>query len=196
MKRTALAAVAALAVLWSGAPVARAAPPAIGSIVATEVASESVLLEANLQPNGLSTTYSFEYTPLAAFSEAGFAGAAASAPAAAGTGTELVEVGAAISGLMPDTVYYFRLTAVNSSGAAVSQASTFTTSHGPELACEGDACQALPSAPADPTLTTLLIGLGNPSPRYHRLNRHRHKAPKQKPQTKRKHHKARRGSHR
>jgi hypothetical protein len=32
--------------------------------------------------------------------------------------------------------------------------------------CEGDACQPLPSAPVDPTLTTLLSGPGNPAIRY------------------------------
>jgi hypothetical protein len=36
----------------------------------------------------------------------------------------------------------------------------------PPLACEGDACQALPSAPTDPTLDTLLTGPGNPAVRY------------------------------
>jgi hypothetical protein len=34
------------------------------------------------------------------------------------------------------------------------------------LACEGDACQALPSSPTDPTLDTLLTGPGNPPVRY------------------------------
>ncbi len=32
--------------------------------------------------------------------------------------------------------------------------------------CEGDGCQALPPEPGDPTLTTLLEGLGNPKIRY------------------------------
>jgi hypothetical protein len=32
--------------------------------------------------------------------------------------------------------------------------------------CEGDGCQALPPDPGDPTLTTLLQGLGNPKIRY------------------------------
>jgi hypothetical protein len=34
------------------------------------------------------------------------------------------------------------------------------------IACKGDACQPLPSAPVDPTLTTLLSGPGNPAVRY------------------------------
>jgi hypothetical protein len=36
----------------------------------------------------------------------------------------------------------------------------------PPVACEGDACQPLPSPPADPTLTTLLTGPGNPPVRF------------------------------
>jgi hypothetical protein len=45
-------------------------------------------------------------------------------------------------------------------------------------ACEGDACQILPSPPVDPTLTTLTPGHGNPKPTYHNLNqkkKHHHK---------------------
>jgi hypothetical protein len=34
------------------------------------------------------------------------------------------------------------------------------------LACQGDACQPLPSPPVDPTLTTLLAGPGNPPVRF------------------------------
>jgi hypothetical protein len=34
------------------------------------------------------------------------------------------------------------------------------------IPCNGDACQALPADPGDPTLTTLLQGLGNPPVRY------------------------------
>jgi hypothetical protein len=37
--------------------------------------------------------------------------------------------------------------------------------------CQGDACQALPSEPTDPTLTTLLSGRGNPTPRYRQYYR-------------------------
>ena len=37
---------------------------------------------------------------------------------------------------------------------------------GESSGCEGDGCQALPPEPGDPTLTTLLEGLGNPKVRY------------------------------
>lgn len=55
----------------------------------------------------------------------------------------------------------------------------------PPLPCEGDACQVLPSEPADPAVNTLVAGAGNPpvrffdanrrKPRYHRIRNHRHK---------------------
>lgn len=41
------------------------------------------------------------------------------------------------------------------------------------IACNGDACQPLPSSPVDPTLTTLLSGPGNPAVRYPRTTRKR-----------------------
>ncbi|HWO15838.1 MAG TPA: NHL repeat-containing protein [Solirubrobacterales bacterium] len=39
------------------------------------------------------------------------------------------------------------------------------------IACEGDNCQVLPPPPVDPTLTTLLEGVGNTKPRYRRYPR-------------------------
>jgi phosphodiesterase/alkaline phosphatase D-like protein len=171
--------------LLVGAPAAQAALPAVGAVAATEVGSESALLSGNLNPNGLATSFHFEYATLAAFSEVGFTTAAATPSTAIGSGILLKEARAAISGLTPDTTYYYRLSATNASGTANGKASTFSTSHGIELACEGDDCQILPPPPVDPTLTTLLQGLGNPAVRYHRLN-HR-KKPKPK-----KHHKPKR----
>lgn len=57
---------------------------------------------------------------------------------------------------------------------------------GSGIACEGDACQVLPSEPLDPTLTTLLPGLGNPKVHYRR-DRHRAKRCKRKHRACRRH---------
>jgi hypothetical protein len=54
----------------------------------------------------------------------------------------------------------------------------------PEIVCEGDACQPLPSPPADPTLTTLIKGPGNPAVRFPAERRKR--CPKGKREVKRK----------
>jgi hypothetical protein len=40
------------------------------------------------------------------------------------------------------------------------------------IPCEGDTCQVLPPEPTDPTLTTLLEGLGNPRVHYTRYKHH------------------------
>lgn len=43
------------------------------------------------------------------------------------------------------------------------------------IACEGDACQPLPSEPEDQAVGTLIPGLGNPKVRYPKRRHHRHK---------------------
>lgn len=50
----------------------------------------------------------------------------------------------------------------------------------PPLACEGDACQSLPSPPGDPTLTTQSPGAGNPPIKYHNLGKKKHTKKKHK----------------
>jgi hypothetical protein len=165
---------------------ASAAVPVLGAVTANEVGSESALLEGAVNPNGLPTTYGFEYTTLAAFSEDGFLGASASSAFPAGSGVVAKEVSVAVAGLVPDTTYFYRLSATNSSGTVSGKDSTFNTPHGIELACEGDDCQTLPPVPVDPTLTTLLTGLGNPAIRYHRLGHY--KKPGQRKPKHRKHH--------
>lgn len=54
-------------------------------------------------------------------------------------------------------------------GAVLPQISIGSAAVGPGgVVCEGDACQALPPDPVDPTLTTRLAGLGNPKVHYRR----------------------------
>jgi hypothetical protein len=187
MRSAALIIGATFVALLTFGSTASAAVPDLGAVAANEVGSESALLEGSVNPNGLPTTYGFEYTTLAAFSESDFLGASASSVFAAGSGVVAKGVSVAIAGLAPDTTYFYRLVATNSSGTASGKASSFDTSHGIELACEGDDCQSLPPAPVDPTLTTLLTGLGNPAIRYHKLNHH--KKPSQKKAKPRKPHK-------
>jgi phosphodiesterase/alkaline phosphatase D-like protein len=189
MRRLALLASAALAALAIAASGAQAAVPTLGPVAVTEISDQSAFLQGTVSPGGQATTYYFQYTTLATFSESSFATAASTPPASAGAGFEAKKVSARIAGLTPDTIYYFRLVAGNASGDSEGKPQTFNTSHGVELACEGDACQSLPPPPVDPTLTTLLFGLGNPAPHYHRLN---HLKPKHKKRHYKKHHKPKR----
>lgn len=56
----------------------------------------------------------------------------------------------------------------------------------PPIPCNGDACQSLPSPPADPTAGTATAGAPNPSPRYFK-ERRRHRGKHRKKHRKHKH---------
>jgi hypothetical protein len=55
------------------------------------------------------------------------------------------------------------------------------------ISCEGDACQALPEAPEDPTPGTLVPNGGNPAPRFTELGKKHHKPKRKGHRGKRKH---------
>jgi hypothetical protein len=73
-----------------------------------------------VNPNGLETTYSFQYGRTTSYGSSTPAGDA-------GAGTKPVPVKAAVSGLEPGTTYHFRLTATNAGGTVSSDDATFTT---------------------------------------------------------------------
>ena len=78
------------------------------------------MLRSQINPNGLSSTYRFEYVTQAAWEAGGFAGAAfapASGSAALGSGAEPVPVFQHLAGLSPVTTYRYRVRATN--GAVV-----------------------------------------------------------------------------
>jgi hypothetical protein len=129
MRRAALAATTALTVLLLSASAARAAAPTVGAVSATNIQGVSALLLGSVDPQGLSTTYEFQYVEQAGFEASGFAGASTTPMAAAGSGTGQRPARAAISGLSTDTTYHYRLNATNSDGSAGAEG-TFTTSHG------------------------------------------------------------------
>ncbi len=104
---------------------AQAAVPTLGPASATNVQGVSALLKGTVNPQALATTYRFEYA-----TAADLAGAikTPSQPAGGGSGEE--EARAAIGSLSPDTTYYFRLVATNSSGTATGTAQSFKTTKG------------------------------------------------------------------
>src|SRR5215203_5693877 len=125
---TALVAVAALFALT--ATPASAAAPALGPVTATNIQGVSALLKGGVNPQGLPTTYWFEYS-----TEAGFAGAVKTAATPAGSGNSEERARAAIGGLSPSTTYFYRLVASNSSGtttgtSGAGTAGSFTTTSG------------------------------------------------------------------
>jgi hypothetical protein len=121
--RLALLLGASLAMLLAGS--AQAAAPTVGATSATDIQGISALLKGEVDPQGLSTSAWFEYGTASNLSGAT---KTASRPAGQGAGEE--EARMSISGLAPDTTYYFRLVASNSSGTTTGTIQSFKTTKG------------------------------------------------------------------
>ncbi len=125
MRRIAVLASLAFAVLLLSAPLARAVAPALGPATATDIQGVSATLVATVDPEGLPTTYLYEYG-----TASNFAGAVKTFSMPAGSGTDPRPARAAISGLTSNTTYFFRLLATNSSGTTTGTSASFKTSKG------------------------------------------------------------------
>jgi hypothetical protein len=91
---------------------------------ATEVERESATLNGTVDPEGLSTTYYFEYGPSKSY------GSTTSTPPGEDLGTTTAgdqPVSAEISSLEPGRTYHYRLVEVNSNGTSKGVDRTFTT---------------------------------------------------------------------
>jgi len=155
----------------------------------------TVIARAYVDPGGAAAAWHFQYLPdaeyeanLAAGREAFSGAASAPSPGQAPTTTVAGEVSWQLTGLVPSTPYRLRAVAENEAGAAVTLAPPLFFTASDQIECEGDACQPLPSPPAEQAVTTLVPGLGNPPVRYvdRRPAHHGH----------RKHHHRRRSHHR
>jgi hypothetical protein len=131
------------------APVARAAGPPL--ILESWVENESVSatgasLRALINPNGLSTTFRFEYITEAAYKanleavppKAGFTGATkipteAQPAGLVGSGTSPLMVFKNPGNLTPATAYYYRPVATNSAGTTIGPEHVFATEEGTSL---------------------------------------------------------------
>jgi hypothetical protein len=100
-------------------------PPTVSTSAAkVHESGEGATLQGQVNPNGLSTTYQFEYgtspgvytTTVPAIAES------------AGSGTETKEVSYTATGLTKGETYYYRITATNSAGKSNGSGVPFTTS--------------------------------------------------------------------
>jgi hypothetical protein len=106
--------------LMRGTGFARAAgspgPPIVEATWVTDVTSTSANLRAEINPNGLSSTYRFEYVTQVAWEASGWAAASVAPPSGAGAlgaGTESIVVVQHIASLSPTTAYRYRVRASN-----------------------------------------------------------------------------------
>ena len=94
--------------------------PTVTTGTATPVDSESATLNGTVNPNGLSTTYYFEYGATSSFGST-------TGLISAGSGWTDVSFAATIAALSPNTTYYYRLVATNNAGTSNGVNKSFTT---------------------------------------------------------------------
>ncbi len=114
-----------VAVAMASPSAARAAAPSIDSSWAAAVFSTSARLQAKINPNGLATTYHFDYITKAAYEAnlrvkdpfTGASRAPRAADANIGSGSVAITVLQLLSGLEADTAYRYRVVAKNAAPA-------------------------------------------------------------------------------
>lgn len=99
-----------------------ASSPSIATGPVSSVTDSSAVLNGTVNPNGASTVYQFDYGLTTGY---GFT----TAPKSAGRGVKALSVAATAAGLLPGTVYHYRLAALSRSGGALGADRTFRT-HG------------------------------------------------------------------
>ncbi|MGN6276275.1 MAG: hypothetical protein ACTHNP_10160 [Solirubrobacterales bacterium] len=101
-------------------------PPQVESVSFGGVTETEARLEAEVNPEGLETTYALEYTTKQSFEERGFEGAQTVATGSIAAGIVPVKVHADAKGFSPGVQYFFRVTAKNAEGSAEAKGE-FTT---------------------------------------------------------------------
>jgi hypothetical protein len=95
-------------------------PPTVNTLDATGVRYSTAQLEGSINPNGLNTSYYFEYGTTTEYG-------ATTPETSIGTGNTDISVNALVEGLLQTTTYHFRLVGTNSRGTNYGENKTFTT---------------------------------------------------------------------
>jgi len=114
--------------------VSSSSPPSVSTDAASSIISSSATLNGTVNPNGTSTTVTFEYGISTSYVSA------ITATQSPLTGTNSQSVSAGVTGLTVGTTYHFRVKGTNSGGTTNGDDQTFTTTSGPPI--------------TDPTVTT------------------------------------------
>ena len=100
--------------------------PSVATGEASSIAPTSARLNGVVTPNGLATTWRFDYGTTTSYGSK-------TSSHSAGSGTRALNEGIAISGLKASTTYHFRIVASNSGGTTVGNDKTFSTSLAPGI---------------------------------------------------------------
>jgi DNA-binding beta-propeller fold protein YncE len=101
---------------------AKGSPPTVVTGSATGVTATEAILHGTVNPNGFATTDQFEFGTTTSYG--------ASVPAvaeSAGSGGSAVAKGYILTGLLPNTIYHFRIRGMSSEGTSFGIDATFTT---------------------------------------------------------------------
>ena len=106
--------------LGSDAAFTTTTPPTVTSTAPTGVNYDSGLMTGTVNPQGITTTYYFQYGSTTAYG-------LQTPPVSAGSGTSSVAVSATATGLLASSSYHYRLVATSSGGASDGADETITT---------------------------------------------------------------------
>jgi hypothetical protein len=98
------------------------AAPAVVTGSASGVTASAATLNGTVNPEGVATTYQFQYG-----TSTSYGSVAPASPASAGSGSSAVSESASLSGLSASTTYDYRLVATNATGTTDGSNQTFTT---------------------------------------------------------------------
>ena len=109
---------------WSGVysftTLAAATPPTVQTLAASSITTNSAQMNATVNPNGSNTTAYFEYGPTASYGGTTGTGSF-------GNGSSAVAIQSINSGLNSNTLFHYRVVAINSGGTTYGNDVTFTT---------------------------------------------------------------------
>jgi len=107
-------------------------PPSVTTGQANPVSQTTATVAGGVDPHGLATTYHFDYGTTSSYGSS-------TGGASGGSGSGSESVSANVGGLMPSTMYHFRLVATNASGTTDGSDQTFTTQAAPPSATTAEA---------------------------------------------------------
>ena len=125
MRKWTTAAVLACTLVFAGAALA-ASSPTVAPQAVTAIGDTGATLHGTVNPNGAATTYQFSWGTTSALGSVSPATAAS-----AGAGTTAVSHSTKLTGLSPDTTYYYAIVATNGYGTTSTPVETFKTTGNP-----------------------------------------------------------------